>query len=504
MGYLYQMGRQLRRFGAIGLTSATAAALLVGCGADRGGDQAFPTNVADQIDRIVRPRMDAGLVPGALVAVIDPERGTLTRAYGTADLASGRPMDVADHVRIGSVTKTFTATAVLRAADEGKLSLDDVLERYVPGVPNGNTITLRDLLGMRGGVWNLDGDPAFAEQVISKAPTAEWHEGDRLRAIIAHPEKATPPRTETTYSNSEFYLLGLVLERVFGKPVHEVVNDVVAAHGLDNTTYPTDASLPVPESRGYSYFDEAPTDVTRRNTPAIFGAAGTMVSTISDLAEYAGLLGRGDLLKPETFQSRTQFTGDLHYGLGLAQFGQWIGHNGAVLGYNTQMGYLPEKNVRLAVAVNQYTTPPDLLGAVAATIWFAVIRQLYPGTVPDGQTNAPPNPPVPTVAELDSQLQRALDPAVPASEKALRVAGDDKDPELLTRLASALARYSVTTRVNRVTELGPGQLLATTTVTGPNGVRPMILPFVVRDSSWRIDTSWACANLADRTSAACV
>ncbi len=250
----------------------TTAALLVGCASDERQDRRFPAETAGQIDHIVRPQMDARLAPGALVAVNDPERGTFVRAYGTADLATARPMNAADHVRIGSITKTFTATAVLRAADEGKLSLDDVLARYVPGVPYGDTITLRDLLGMQGGVWDVREEPAFAEQIVAKTPASEWHEGDRLRAIIAHPERAMPPRRRVEYSNSEYYLLGLVLEKVFGKPVHEVIGDVIAAHGLRSTTYPTDATMPAPDSRGYAHFDEAPTDVTARTTPALAGA----------------------------------------------------------------------------------------------------------------------------------------------------------------------------------------------------------------------------------------
>lgn len=470
----------------------TTAALLVGCASDERQDRRFPAETAGQIDHIVRPQMDARLAPGALVAVNDPERGTFVRAYGTADLATGRPMNAADHVRIGSITKTFTATAVLRAADEGKLSLDDVLARYVPGVPFGDTITLRDLLGMQGGVWDIREEPAFAEQIVAKTPASEWHEGDRLRAIIAHPERAMPPRRRVEYSNSEYYLLGLVLEKVFGKPVHEVIGDVIAAHGLRSTTYPTDASMPAPDSRGYAHFDETPTDVTARTTPALAGAAGTMVSTISDLADYARMLGRGDLLKPETFRARTQFTGDLRYGHGVAEFGRWIGHNGAVPGYATHMGYLPELDVSVTVAVNEFTSPP-LLGLTASIIWFGIVRQLYPGTVPEDRVNSRPSPPIPAVADLDNRLRRTLDPAVSVAEKPLRIADDDKDPELITRISRVYA--PVTTTVVQVTEVGPGQLLATAVLGSREGRVPAVVPFVARDGSWYIATGWACRTI---------
>ncbi|WP_280478100.1 serine hydrolase domain-containing protein [Nocardia asiatica] len=471
----------------------TVAALLAGCATDDRRASDFPADATEQIDRIVRPQMDARLTPGVLIAVHDPKRGTFVRAYGTADLETGRAMDVTNHVRIGSISKTFTATAVLRAADEGRLSLDDVLERYVPGVPKGDTITLRDLLGMQGGVWDIRGEPAFFAQFGREAPASEWHADDRLRALITHPEEARPPRTGVKYSNSEYYLLGLVLERVFGKPVDQVIGAVVAAHGLSATTYPTDATMPAPESRGYAHFDEAPTDVTARTTPALFGAAGAMVSTISDLADYARLLGRGDLLKPETFHARTQFSGDLRYGLGIMEYGRWRGHDGAVLGYSTHMGYLPDQDVSVAVAVNEFSSPP-LLGAVAPIIWFGVVRQLYPETVADGPSNAQPNPPIPSVAELDNRLRRTLDPAVPAAGKPLRVADDDKDPELTARVAQAFT--PVTTTVIRVTDVGPGQLLATVIVADHVNRVPTIVPFVARDGSWRIGTRWACDSIA--------
>ncbi|WP_281874670.1 serine hydrolase domain-containing protein [Nocardia sputorum] len=486
------MGGRFRTWAAIAVALTTAAALLAGCTSNDHAERSFPSEAAERIDRIVRPQMRARLAPGVLVAVHDPERGTFVTAYGTADLATGRPMDVANHVRIGSITKTFTATAVLRAADEGRLSLDDVLARYVPGVPNGDVITLRDLLGMQGGVWDVREEPAFAEQITAKTPASEWHEGDRLRAIIAHPERAMPPRNRVEYSNSEYYLLGLILEKVYGKPVHRVIDDVVAAHGLRATTYPIDATMPAPESRGYAHFDEAATDVTARTTPALAGAAGTMVSTISDLADYARMLGRGDLLKPETFRARTQFAGDLRYGLGVMEYGRWIGHSGAVPGYTTHLGYLPERDVGVVVAVNEFSSPP-LLGVTASIIWFGIVRQLYPGTAPEASVNAEPSPPIPAVAELDGRLRRTLDPAVPAADKPLRIADDDKDPELIARISRVYA--PITTTVVEATEVGPGQLLGTVVLGSPERRVPAVVPFVARDGSWRIATGWACQTL---------
>nr|WP_255508323.1 serine hydrolase domain-containing protein [Nocardia sp. CS682] len=508
---------RLTRAGTAALAVAVVATALVGCeSSDECGPgdscpQAFSTDAAGKIDETVRKSMDAGLIPGALVAVHDPVRGTYTKAYGVADLATGRPMTVDDHVRIGSVTKTFTATAVLRAADEGKLSLDDALSRYVPGVPNGDAITLRDLLGMRGGVWDLVGDNDFGSQLVAKTP-GPWHDGDRLRAIIDHPESAKPPRSNTEYSNSEFFLLGLVLEKVTGKPVREVLDEVATAHGLHDTTYPADATIPDPAGRGYAYFDDTATDVTARNTPEIFGAAGSMVSTIGDLTRYAPLLARGDLLKPETLQARLQFTSGtaggapFDYGLGMQRFGPWLGHTGGVLGYTTHLGYLPDRGITVAVAVNQYTVPPTLLRITASAIWSALVDQLYPESLP-GNTPAPTTaaPPQPAPADLSAQLQQAFDPEVPAAQKTLRASDEDKDPELLTRLATGYAEYPMTFQVDKLTQFDNHTLLATTMTTFAGAKRPMVVPFTARDNTWRLSTDWICESLiaVSQSSPAC-
>ncbi|WP_433663378.1 serine hydrolase domain-containing protein [Nocardia sp. CA-128927] len=505
---------QLIRAGAGALAVAVVTTVLVGCTPDNecGSKDScaaifLPADAQSKIDETVRKNIDAGLIPGALVSIRAPGLGMYTKAYGVADLATGRPMTIDDHVRIGSVTKTFTATAILRAADEGKLSLDDTLSKYVPGIPNGDTITLRDLLGMRGGVWDLLGDNDFAAQLVTKTP-GEWHDGDRLRALAAHPENAKPPRTNTEYSNSEFFLLGLVLEKVTGKPVHEVLTELARAHGLPETTYPADATMPTPASQGYTYFDETATNVTARNTPAIFGAAGSMVSTISDLARYAPLLAddsmlaEGSLLKPETLLARKQFTSGtaggspFEYGLGLQRFGPWLGHTGGVLGYTTHVAYLPAQRATVAVAVNQYTIPPSLLRISASDIWGSIVEQLFPDSLP-GDLPAPPIPPLalPDSASLTTQLQQTFDTQLPAEQKTLRIAADDKDPELITKLAKVYAGYPMTFQVDKLTDLDGTTLLATTTVSAPDGKRRMVIPFTAHDNTWRLDISWVCESL---------
>lgn len=503
-------GVRVRVLGSILVAVSMVAA---GCGVPAPPPaRGFPIEATAGVDRAVNAYMEAGLIPGAAVAIVDPELGGYLRAYGLADTAGGRSATVDDHYRIGSITKTFTATAILRAAEQGLLSLDDSLGEFVPGVPNGDAITIRDLLGMRGGVYEYLSDPDFAEQLTPGKPGREWGRHDVLRVIAAHPEAAKTPGGRGNYSNSEYYLLGLVLEQVTGKPVRQVLNDLAGDHGLRETFVPGDRSLPVPAARGYTYAGDVPVDVTEHTNPSLYGAAGAMVSSVADLASYVSALGRGDLLDDSSFRARTTFTdiatpggGTYRYGLGLAQEGRWLSHSGSVLGYTTQIGYLPERDISVVVAVNQYTLPATQLGITAPNIWAAIVDDLYPGTRGPADRPAEPTPPLPSVAEMDALITEVFDPGVPAAHKRIRVVADDEDPELLDRMASFNSEFSLQVKVDRVTLVRPDLLLATTSTTSSAGNMPIVVPLVPRAGEWWMPTGWVCASAGPRAddSAAC-
>ncbi|MFJ4655850.1 serine hydrolase domain-containing protein [Nocardia sp. NPDC088792] len=460
-----------------GLVLAVVAALLTACGhGSATGPAAMSAQLSGRIDAIVTAHKNAGLLPAVSVAVVDPVRGRYIHAYGSADLATGRAAGVGDHFRIGSVATTFIATAVLRLADAGRLSLDDPVARYIADVPRGDTMTVRDLLGARSGVYDfLDAPETLAAQYTGDSG---WNDQQTIRAIAAHPAKAAAPRTGTAYSNSEPVLLGSILEKVTGKSVDNAIGDIVTGDGLRDTTTLPDrgTALPAPALHGYAYPRDTPVDLTAQLTAPLFEAAGTMQSTITDLARYAPLLAHGNLLNPQTAQARTQFT-DLsqprerqlepheQYGLGLMRTGQWIGFDSTVsgrltdLGYTTTIGYLPDRDATVVVTTNLGASPP---GITAATLWADIVHALYPGTLPDSDTA--PTMPVPTAADLDVQLSRALDPTRPAAAKSLRVEGSDADPDLITRVAQAYHdTFATTIRVVATTELRPGVMVATTT-----------------------------------------
>jgi D-alanyl-D-alanine carboxypeptidase len=348
-------------------------------------------DLAAQVDELAQAALTNGAT-GAVVGISDPVRGSYLQAYGTADTA-GTPMTTDVHYRIASVTKTFTAQAVLRLADEGRLSLDDPLEEFVPDIPHGDEITVHDLLGMRGGVYDFVADEQFLARYVADPLLPGWSPYDVLEIIRAHADEATQPDQATVYSNSEYVLLGLVVERVTGRSAQQCTTAVIEDLGLPETSYPTTAALPEPFTHGYLNTDsqlapadpaaDEPRDVTLSN-PMVPFTAGAVVSTVPDMVRYAEQLATGAGLAPETARLRQEWTPltstgvRAQYGLGVLQLGNWVGHNGSIFGYSDMVFHLPEEEASVVVMVDA----ADGEAVPASDLWGGIVTLLYPGSLP--------------------------------------------------------------------------------------------------------------------------
>jgi len=143
----------LLRLRTVAMMATIAAGLLVGCNASSRADQR-----ADALDKAIPAAMKRASVPGAIVGIWQDGRESYVRAFGVRDTATRQPMATDLYMRIGSNSKTFTVTAILMLADQGKFGLDDPIDRFVEGVPSGNQITLRQLAAMRSGLYNYSDD----------------------------------------------------------------------------------------------------------------------------------------------------------------------------------------------------------------------------------------------------------------------------------------------------------------------------------------------------------
>ncbi|MFI6056117.1 serine hydrolase domain-containing protein [Streptomyces violascens] len=270
---------------------------------------------------------------------------------GTGIINTNRPIQPTDHYRIGSQTKTFTASVVLQLVDEGKVSLDAPIEKYLPGVVDGNgydgnTIMVRQLLQHTSGI-SVNGSPN---------PQANPDGTYTLAALVRDGLKHAPasaPGAAWLYSNTNYEILGMLIEQVTGMPVAQVITSrIIQPLGLTATTFPAagDRSVPKPAVHGYRGVRVGPfflwTDVWTSIEPSEDSTAGAMISTEQDLSAFYRALIGGKVVSAASLAEMEKSvsiggsgsSSDLGYGLGLIKYnlscgGVAWGHDGEITGY---------------------------------------------------------------------------------------------------------------------------------------------------------------------------
>jgi len=262
--------------------------------------------------------------------------------------------------------------------------LDDTLGRYIGGVPNGDRITLRQVLGMSAGIYDFTSDEKFTADLAAN-PLMRFTTADFFAILHRHPP-AYEPGAQVVYSDSNYFLLTLLAEKVTGRTLGELVQrwDVAPLH-LSGTSYPTTPAMPRPFAVGYLPGDPI-TEVAIR--PEVSRGAGAMISTVDDLAAWARALAKGTLLSRKTQAERLAvkpLTGvqsplTIGYGLGAFEIQGYIGHNGAIVGYSSVAFYRPDIDTTIAVVGNRssnFSTP-------TTDVFVAVAKRLNPDLFPKG------------------------------------------------------------------------------------------------------------------------
>ncbi|MCX5013393.1 beta-lactamase family protein [Streptomyces sp. NBC_00555] len=345
--------------------------------------------VAAKLDAAVQRVLREAQVPGVIVGLWAPGKGSYVRTFGVADKATGSPMETGFNIRIGSETKTFTVTALLELVDQGKLGLDDTIGKYISGVPNGDRITLRELAGMRSGLFNYSLDEDF-NKALAAGPTRPFTPQQLLDYSFKHPVQFEPD-ADWQYSNTNLILLGLVVEKVGGKPIQEFIRqEVLEPAGLRQTVFPTDAHFPDPHPQGYTNDTTGKVVIATDWNPSWAWAAGAMISDLMDLRSWARTVATGTLLTPKTQAERLKTTSingipGAGYGLGIFNVQGWIGHNGSLPGYETLTVYLPEAQATMVVLLNtdilhEGQEPSTLFGEAITSI--VTPDHVYPGHKP--------------------------------------------------------------------------------------------------------------------------
>jgi CubicO group peptidase (beta-lactamase class C family) len=334
-----------------------------------------PARIASAVDSIVAAGLAGGRAAGASVAVVRAADTLVMKGYGYADLE----FDVATPERaiyeIGSITKQFTAAALLQLVEQGKVNLDAPITDYLPTYPlQGHTLTVRRLMDHTSGIKGYTEMPEFGQLMVRKLPR------DSLVAIFSAKPFDFAPGDAMVYNNSAYFLLGLIIEKTSGMKYEEYVQkNLFERAGMTDSRYCSESAVVKRRAHGY---DARPDGLQRaayldHTWPY---AAGSLCSTVGDLVAWNRALHGGHLLKPESYRelitpgtlndgSRLRYAKGLSVDSLLGQ--RTIRHGGGINGFLSDLAYFPDHNLTIAVLVNTAgpVDPGSITRAIAETIF---------------------------------------------------------------------------------------------------------------------------------------
>ncbi|HEX2853744.1 MAG TPA: serine hydrolase domain-containing protein [Opitutaceae bacterium] len=275
--------------------------------------------------------------------------------YGRISETDKKPLDAASRFRIGSITKMFTAVMILQLVDEEKLKLADTLDQFFPQIPNASKITLAQILAHRSGIPNVrrERDPL---RNVNTVPITK----DEILALIAKAAPDFEPDTRHLYSNSGFFILGLIVEKLTGKSYAEALEERITAKIGLKDTYTATGSIDAGKGEALTYLSDGSGWKQGIEThPSILFGAGQIVSTPNDLAGFIHALFELKLISPESLaRMKTIRDGD---GLGMEPFTlagkTFYGHTGGGDNYGAWLAYLPEEKLAVAYTTNAKVHP---------------------------------------------------------------------------------------------------------------------------------------------------
>ncbi|MET7288886.1 serine hydrolase domain-containing protein [Streptomyces sp. NPDC005573] len=360
---------------ALSLLTVPARAATAGAGAPAAPALAAPDTAG--VDAVLRAVRSQG-APGALARIDD--HGTVYRlSRGTDDRGTGRAMSSLDRFRIGSVTKSFSAVVLLQLADEHKLDLDASVNRYLPQLLPDDRITVRQVLSHRSGLYDFT-DDLFAQSVSGfEAVRNKVFTYRQLVALSLKKPRTNAPGAAYSYSNTNFVVAGLLIEKLTGASVRTAYeNRVIKPLKLADTFYVhPDTAIPGRYARGYLTPDRAGAGLVDATSQTVSWAqsAGALISSAKDLNTFYSALVRGKLLSSARLAEMERFTkvnSTTAYGLGLRRRDlscgvSVYGHTGAVQGYYTYAFTTKDGGRSMTAAVNT-SNNGQVLDTLAGTL----------------------------------------------------------------------------------------------------------------------------------------
>lgn len=334
------------------------AALLACALATRAARAQDTRALVQYVDSVATAAIVEHRTAGVSVAVVKNGRTILAKGYGFADLENDVPATAETVYRIGSITKQFTSAAIMRLMEQGKLSLDDTLQKFLPNFPTqGNRVTVRHLLNHTSGIKSYTSlGPKWQRVIRIDLAT------DSLVALFANEPFDFKPGDAWLYDNSGYFLLGMIIEKISGKPYGQYLKDeLFTPLGLKSTIYCDQAPLIKHRAEGYAlrpdgqFINAEPLSMTQPY------AAGSLCSTVTDLAAWTLALSSGKVVSPASYKLMST-PGTLNdgkpltygFGLGIGAVGghRQISHNGGINGFISELHHYPDDSLVTVVLTN--------------------------------------------------------------------------------------------------------------------------------------------------------
>lgn len=408
-------GRRMRVFRHVGVTTALAAVLLGGVATS--GAAATDSGVVSKdaaagqnrpkLQEAIQAFVDSGLAAGMQMRVND-ERGEWVGSAGVRKLGTSAKPPTNGHFRIGSTTKNFTATLVLKLVDDGKIKLDDPVADYLPQYELDQRITVRMLLQHTSGLFDYTFDIGPDGKPVSLIPWQgkEWvanrfhtYKDDELVRLSLSKKPKYEPGTSWSYANVNYVLAKLLIEKVTRHSyATEMKQRILGPLNLKNTMVPgTRSGMPAPYAHAYYRYEDAPgqwkvIDVTRQN-PTWISAAGDMISTTQDLHTFFSALNSGNLVSANLLAEMRKphpKSAAIYGRYGLGTWVQDLGcggivynHNGSNNGYGALMYSTPDGKKTLTASITSGDAAVDV-----ATEFPKALNNLIKTVFCDGQAKS--------------------------------------------------------------------------------------------------------------------
>ncbi|MFT6795828.1 MAG: CubicO group peptidase (beta-lactamase class C family) [Maribacter sp.] len=347
-----------------------------------------PTAISDlesYTDSLFQSSLDSTFIAGGAILVHQKGKTLLKKAYGQASLELEVPMPENAIFEIGSVTKQFTAVAILKLVEDGKLALEDDFTQYLDYDTKGRKITIDQLLNHTSGIASYTEIEEFGSLVPQELPR------DSLLRILETKDFLFEPGEALIYNNSAYFFLGLIIEKVTGKTYEKYLKEIIFEPlGMHNTQYCSNSKVFKNKAYGYDYTPAGLNQKEYLNHIWPY-AAGSLCSTTEDLLIWMKAIHNGDFLTQQQYQElitpkTLNDSTPLRYAMGISHFNNYgneeIGHGGGINGFLTQTVFFPQKDLYI-ISVTNTTGPHGGKFFVDNIMWQLLEKKDYESVVLD-------------------------------------------------------------------------------------------------------------------------